>query len=104
MADHPEYDDFAETYHHRSTTASPYSAVEGCSFLTVLGPVRGLKFLDLGCGEGRASRMLMARGAGLSDIRWHPLQAPPDAPDMVASMDFYIANPSCLVPSARKPQ
>lgn len=29
----------------------------------VLGPVRGTRWLDAGCGEGRASRQLAARGA-----------------------------------------
>lgn len=249
MAEHPEYDEFAETYQHWCKTASPYSIVETYSFLKVLGPVRGHRVLDLATGEGRVARMLMAGGAasvlggdispemieravaqntpdganqrtwpdlryivldardatfrldppadlvtamylfhyapdeadlqrmadliarnlkpggrfvtytlspdydfhrkdprlvercgfdyavvdaphyeliigekrvdiwqwsrtahdsrlgnaGLTDIRWHPLQAPTDDPEIAAAMDFYIANPSCLVLSARKP-
>lgn len=43
------------------------------------------------------------RRAGLSDIRWHSLQAPPDAPEMAAAMGFYLDNSSCIVLSARKP-
>ncbi len=59
----PEYDEFAETYQNWSVTASDYSRVEIHSFLEVLGPVRGLRVLDLAAGEGRASRLLMERGA-----------------------------------------
>jgi len=249
MPEHPEYDEFAETYQHWRETASPYGVVETYSFLKVLGPVRGRRVLDLATGDGRVARMLMAGGAasvlggdispemidravaqntsdrgsdrtwpdlryivldardatfrldppadlvtamylfhyapdeadlqrmadligrnlepggrfitytlspdydfrrqdrrlmercgfdyaavggahceliigdkrvdiwqwsrtahetclgnaGLTDIRWHPLQAPPDEPGIAAAMDFYIANPSCLVLSARKP-
>jgi SAM-dependent methyltransferase len=44
------------------------------------------------------------RRAGLDDIRWHPLQAPPDArPEVMRAMAFYLANPSCIVLSATKP-
>lgn len=43
------------------------------------------------------------RRAGLTDIRWQPLQAPPDAPEVTAAMGFYLANPSCIVLSAAKP-
>jgi hypothetical protein len=42
------------------------------------------------------------RRAGFTDIHWHPLQAPPDAPEVSAAMDFYLANPSCIVLSATK--
>lgn len=41
-------------------------------------------------------------GAGLKDIRWHPLQAPPDAADVAKYMKFYLDNPSCIVLSATK--
>jgi len=41
---------------------------------------------------------------GLADIRWHPLQAPPDAPEVVTALDFYLTNPSCIVLSAIKPE
>ena len=40
--------------------------------------------------------------AGLTDIRWHPLQAPPGAPELASKMDFYLTNPSCIVLSAVK--
>ena len=43
------------------------------------------------------------RRAGFTDIRWHPLQAPPDGPEVTAAMGFYLANPSCIVLSATKP-
>ena len=59
----PEYDQFAEIYQHWSETASPYTRVEVHGFFEVLGSVRGLDVLDLAAGEGRASRMLMERGA-----------------------------------------
>ena len=51
----------------------------------------------------RAVHETCLRCAGLADIRWHPLEAPPDAPDMASSMKFYLENPSCIVLSARKP-
>ncbi|MEO1090135.1 MAG: class I SAM-dependent methyltransferase [Pseudomonadota bacterium] len=59
----PEYDEFAEAYEHWSVTASPYGVVETHTFFEVLGSVRGLDVLDLACGAGRTSRMLMERGA-----------------------------------------
>ena len=42
------------------------------------------------------------RCAGLTDIRWHSLQAPPDAPEVATAMEFYLTNPSCVVLSATK--
>ncbi|MCR9213564.1 MAG: class I SAM-dependent methyltransferase [Proteobacteria bacterium] len=59
----PEYDEFAESYHRWSDSASPYSVIELYSFLKVLGSVKGLDVLDLAAGEGRISRLLMERGA-----------------------------------------
>ena len=40
--------------------------------------------------------------AGLTDITWHALTAPPDAPEGAATMAFYLANPCCTVLSATK--
>jgi hypothetical protein len=39
----------------------------------------------------------------LTDIRWHPLLAPPDAPEVAAAVGFFLANPTCTVLSATKP-
>jgi toxoflavin synthase len=44
------------------------------------------------------------RSASLAEIRWHPLEAPPNAPEVRTAMDFYLANPSCIVLSACKLQ
>ena len=52
----------------------------------------------------RAAHDSCLRRTGLVDIAWHPLRSPPNTPDVTAAMDFYLANPSCLVLSARKPQ
>ena len=49
--------------------------------------------------EAHESRL---RRAGLTEIRWHPLQAPSDAPEVAAEMKFYLNNPSCIVLSAIK--
>lgn len=38
------------------------------SFLDYLGPLRGLKVLDAGCGEGRSSRHLAACGAKVTGV------------------------------------
>jgi SAM-dependent methyltransferase len=43
------------------------------------------------------------RDAGFADIRWHPLRSPPDVPEVDTAMDFYLANPSCIVLSATLP-
>ncbi len=58
-----DYDHFAENYQHWAETTSPYTIVELATFFEVLGPVRGLDVLDVACGEGRLSRMLMQSGA-----------------------------------------
>ena len=36
--------------------------------LEAVGDVTGLKVIDLGCGEGRFSRMLAERGAGVTGV------------------------------------
>ena len=53
-----------ETYMaHRARPESPNEAIEGPALLDVLGEVRGLRVLDLGCGDGRFGRLLLDRGA-----------------------------------------
>ena len=44
-------------------TATAYSVVESYTFFQVLGSVVGLDVLDVAAGEGRLSRMLVARRA-----------------------------------------
>lgn len=58
-----QYDDSAATYIDWSVTDTPYSVVEWYVFLRTLGSVEGLDVLDLACGDGRLSRVLLARGA-----------------------------------------
>jgi SAM-dependent methyltransferase len=41
--------------------------------------------------------------AGLTDIEWHPLQAPANVPEISETMAFYLADPSCIVLSGTKP-
>jgi toxoflavin synthase len=43
------------------------------------------------------------QNAGLTDIAWHALQAPPNAPEISETMAFYLADPSCIVLSGRMP-
>lgn len=50
----------------------------------------------------RAAHEACLAGAGLTDIRWHPLELPADMPEVAEEMGFYLANPSCTVLSARK--
>lgn len=58
-----DYDDDSKTYQDWSVTESLYSLLEWTTFLDQLGSVEGLNILDLACGEGRLSRVLMERGA-----------------------------------------
>lgn len=58
-----DYDDFAETYQRWTDSIWPYTVVELSSFFDVLGPVEGLRVLDVACGEGRITRMLAEQRA-----------------------------------------
>lgn len=51
----------------------------------------------------REAHEVSLRNAGFTDIRWHPLQAPPDMTDVNTAMGFYLKNPSCTVLSATLP-
>jgi SAM-dependent methyltransferase len=44
--------------------------VHGPALLRLLGPVQGLRVLDLGCGQGRFTRRLAARGAQVTGVDW----------------------------------
>ncbi len=46
--------------------------VHGPALLRAIGPVRGLRVLDVGCGQGRFTRELEKRGARVSAIDWSP--------------------------------
>lgn len=62
MASANQYDAIAEQY--RRTTTSPLRTyVEACTFLNLVGDVRGKRVLDLACGEGFYSRRLKTIGA-----------------------------------------
>lgn len=57
-----QYDAIAEQY--RRTRESPVRRyIEAYTLWQLLGDVRGLRVLDLGCGEGHYARQLMAAGA-----------------------------------------
>ncbi|MCI4353727.1 MAG: methyltransferase domain-containing protein [Thermoplasmata archaeon] len=46
--------------------------VHAPALLRALGPVRGLRVLDIGCGQGYFTRKLAARGARVVGIDWSP--------------------------------
>jgi SAM-dependent methyltransferase/8-oxo-dGTP pyrophosphatase MutT (NUDIX family) len=47
---------------HRARPESPNEAIEGPVFVEVLGSVRGLRVLDLGCGDGSLGQRLLDAG------------------------------------------
>jgi trans-aconitate methyltransferase len=60
------YDDgdvFSAYMQHRAWSANPNDTIEEPVFLEVLGNVRGLRILDLGCGDARFGRFLLGAGA-----------------------------------------
>jgi 2-polyprenyl-3-methyl-5-hydroxy-6-metoxy-1,4-benzoquinol methylase len=44
--------------------------VHGPALLRALGPIRGLRVLDVGCGQGRFTRELARRGARVTAVDW----------------------------------
>ena len=48
---------------HRAWSLSPNAAMEGPAVLEELGPVSGLRVLDLGCGDAEIGRDLLGAGA-----------------------------------------
>ncbi len=58
-----DYDRDTDAYHRWSVADSPYWLIERTRYFEVLGSVQNLNILELACGEGRISRMLMERGA-----------------------------------------
>ena len=59
----PDYDANTDAYLHWSEEDSLYRSIEQTTFFDVLDSVRDLTILELACGEGRLSRMLIERGA-----------------------------------------
>ena len=45
----------------------------------------------------------MPHWAGLEEVRWHPLELSAEAAEIAAKLDWYFADPECIVLSARKP-
>lgn len=41
--------------------------------------------------------------AGFKNVRWHPLELPPERKELIARIGWYMENPSCVVLSAEKP-
>ncbi len=58
-----EPDVFSTYLQHRASPANPNDTIEEPAFLEVLGDVRGLRILDLGCGDARFGRYLLDAGA-----------------------------------------
>lgn len=62
------YDDpelFERYQQHRARSLSPNAVMEGPAVFEELGPVDGLRVLDLGCGDAETGRELLNRGATL---------------------------------------
>ena len=59
------WEDFVETGKDDSR-----DLVHGPALLRAVGPVRGLRVLDLGCGQGYFTRKLAARGASVIGLDW----------------------------------
>jgi len=60
------YDDpesFERYRQHRAWSLSPNAVMEGPALLEELGPVGGLRILDLGCGDAQVGRELLDAGA-----------------------------------------
>ena len=85
------YDGIAKEY--QASKLQPWRThVERHTLLRLTGDVRGLKTLDLACGEGSSTRLLRRLGAdpvvgvdlsalksaGLRDIRWHRPRVSPE--------------------------
>ncbi|MEM7022849.1 MAG: class I SAM-dependent methyltransferase [Pseudomonadota bacterium] len=71
----------------------------------VAGPHCRLMIDDRGVDIWQRSRQdheETLREAGLTDIGWHPLRAPPNRPDLAGEGAWYLANPHCIVLSARR--
>ena len=64
------WDSDADAWAERVRTGTDHNRVHVLdpATLTVLGDVKGKRILDMGCGEGRFSRMLAERGASLTGI------------------------------------
>lgn len=58
-----DYDVNADLYVRWTVSDNVYWQVEQTQFFKVLGSVRNLNILELACGDGRISRMLMEQGA-----------------------------------------
>jgi ubiquinone/menaquinone biosynthesis C-methylase UbiE len=59
------YDRWAAVYDHDE---NPLLALEGATVQEILGDVRGLKVLDLGCGTGRHALWLAGAGAAVTAV------------------------------------
>jgi SAM-dependent methyltransferase len=63
----PEFFDnpdvFQQYLQHRESRDNPNDTMENPVILDLLGPVRGARILDLGCGDGRLGRNVLDRGA-----------------------------------------
>jgi len=66
------WEDAIDVWEDFQETGKDYARdrVHGPALLRALGPVRGLRILDLGCGQGRFTRILARRGAKVVGIDW----------------------------------
>lgn len=58
-----DYDKKSASYREWTKSNNPYFLLELHSILSAIGDVRGLELLDVACGEGRLSRLLLEHGA-----------------------------------------
>lgn len=58
-----DYDEHADVYRNWYQSDSPYWEIEQTRFFEVLGSVHNRDILELACGDGRISQLLMDRGA-----------------------------------------
>ena len=61
--DPPLFDRFAEEYEHHAKAGAYNALYDRPAVLEVLGPVKGGRVLDVGCGPGLYAEELFARGA-----------------------------------------
>lgn len=66
------WDDAIDVWEDFQETGKDYSRdrVHGPALLRALGPVQGLRVLDLGCGQGRFTRRLARLGARVTGVDW----------------------------------
>jgi len=68
----PQYDPFARAFETHAATSAYNAFYDRPAVLELLGDVRGLRLLDLGCGPGLYAEELVARGADVTAVDASP--------------------------------